>query len=447
MQSGRRSSHAGRRASLAALIALSGLIVAAAPAAGGVGAPTIVIGTRADDVPIGAGPRYTTVATLRVPHGSWWIRARTHITFTSSPALAYPVIDCKLVARGVQDRGQMRSSDSRGIDLVLQAVQVFGSASGGVARVRCRSDRTSSDAVASSIRLAATSVGKLTNRLIGTHGTTVGTGAPRVIAAYRDTPATIVPSDTVYGVVGRIALPPGLWQVEAKAQIRSDPGPPAAISMPCRLTNDLVMDERTVDIASPGLDDRTVIALAHPFALSSRGTVRLECLAYNAFPVNASRVKLTAFKAGRMETTDFDAGTTVRLGAGAPVVRGGIAQNDRTLTTTESTIASLHLSAGSWSVQAFVDLSNTTPGTLGTASRTVFCHTDGDPADASKLMLFPAFNVGANARMVLEAAAQMVPGPAGVDVHVACFASGTGVVVTRVTIVAFKAGSMIITST
>jgi hypothetical protein len=319
--------------------------------------PTVKAGHH--DSPIAVpGGSYATMASLSLPAGAWFVTAKAVLAGTASSYAHYGVT-CRLIAgadfdtvagaplqMGVEDQYQ---------PIWLTVVHRFDTS--GSAKLRCVAEVPGTVQIRL-IKMTALHVGTLINFMLGGGGSSSGSGAPRVISGWRDS-STSVPANTPTDL-GQLTLAAGRWWVQAKAILGG--GASSSAIVDCAL---IATD------ASVGVEEfvTTKIGVASSFLAGDRASlgtqlvanfnqnssnVRLRCTSGNAFQY--SWVKITAVDLGKVTYKPLAGGTSQTFGSGTPRVIYGSDPGAAVLNASSdyTTVRSLSLPAGNWSVSASV---------------------------------------------------------------------------------------------
>lgn len=194
-------------------------------------------------------------------------------------------------------------------------------------------------------------------------GAAGGDDPPVVMVGYADGPLSIFNGPGL-ATVASLPVPTGRWAVIAKAFVQGT-GEPAGSVLTCRLVAGGDSGE-TVVFPSPLAQSPQLVVLGvvHEFTSEAGGRVRLRCAEGTATTDLELRfLKITAYKAGRLDLHDLDDGTLSTSGPDAGVPRVSAAQRVGPVSVrggTFRTVAALPVIAGRWAASATLDLRSAT---------------------------------------------------------------------------------------
>ena len=342
-------------------LVMAAVLGAGAPAEGWPGAtgtsgspPRIVVWKNDGPLPLPVGEEVP-VGSMHLPQGSWAVFAKLGVIVTQSTG-NNGKIRCRLVAGADADRSAHTLYDPSATDsrlvLGLEIAHRFSAPGGGTARLTCRA--TVEDVEASFVRLAAIRAGRLTTIALGSGtSTTTGQGSPIVVAARRRG-AVPVPSGA-FGSMATIHLSHGGWAIFAKLDVdRSSGTSPSVLN--CRLAAGGDFDQVELGVGSaPPPPDRPIplMGMVHTFDDQQGGPVELRCRRSGA-PLEASFIRLTAIKAGRLTNDPIGPAAATTTGSGVPRIVSGYLNGPEPVPASDqfSRIARLHVTGGSWLVLA-----------------------------------------------------------------------------------------------
>lgn len=353
------------------------------------GGPTVLAVARDGPASIHGSGAFRTLASLKVPAGRWLVTSTLAISNATNTGAT---TTCKLVMGADLDTAIARNGElaTFGGSAPLVLINAHSFSSVGTAALQCTSTGATGAQKASSIRLTATKIGKLTRRTIGGSSVTTGSGSPRVFLAQRDTSQNI-PGDASFHTLGSLSVPAGFWLFSGKVEVALTTG--ATTTIDCELFTNPRIDQTTVAVSTTSGrttvgSDRVAVGLLTENHFVSTGTVSLACRSADAF--HASILKIAAFKAGTVASTDIDGGSDGGQGSGNPfalfAVRDG--PTNVPLGGGTNSVGSIPVQAGNWAISAKLFLS-AVAFNAGVAF-TVTCQlTAGSDADSEFIELFP----------------------------------------------------------
>ena len=194
----------------------------------GSGSPQGIWGWATGGPTLPSGGSSTTIGSLPLTAGRWWIIAKTWV---QNGAASSRNVLCGLYADGndivhVSMGAHNDSLDQRTVSLE-NTVSV---ASSTQATLDCSASGAGVDT--SWVEMVAIRVGTLTTAELGFSSQTQGSGTPRVIEGRRDA-SQYVTTSTSLELVGQVALPAGRWAVVATGTIRN--GQSGYVTVECEL--------------------------------------------------------------------------------------------------------------------------------------------------------------------------------------------------------------------
>jgi hypothetical protein len=321
--------------------------------------PEVVSGFADGPLDIAGGSTFRSLGRVHVGRGLWIVVAKAFVEDSISTAW---FADCRLVAGHRQDQTSVfpytnSVSGPQPEPAVMAVATRITNMSGANLHVDCTTLGSDGDLKARFLKITAVRAGRLTVRDLGA-GTTETFGdagdRPVAIEAFRD--GDVLPGAT-FSTVASMPLPTGAWSVMAKFDARSSFSGSLGESRPvaCRLlapghqkdvsATRLIVQNFTGDRMSFALD-------VAPNVTGSGTSARLQCKTSATGDVTVSHVHLQAVRAGTLVRRNLVSGATTTFGSGVPHFVLGSAPGPEPVPTALTTIRSLHLPPGSWSVRA-----------------------------------------------------------------------------------------------
>jgi len=360
----------------AVFLACLGLVLAGvtSPAAAGRPAPPIpevVSGFDDGPIDIAGGSTFATLGRLHVGRGLWVVVAKA---FVEDSVAGANIVDCRLVAGLHQDRTSVFPYTNLGSGLmpepaVMAVATRIANMNGANLHVDCASGASDGDFKARSLKITAVRAGRLTVRDFETGAQeTVGDPGdrPEAIETFRE--GDVSPGSTFTNMAS-MALPTGAWSVMAKFDVRSSFTAPIGESRPvtCRLLGPgHQQDASSTRLTNPNFTgDRMSFALdVAPGVTASGAAARLQCKTSASGDVTVSHMRLEAIRAGSLIRRSLVTGATATFGSGLPRFVLGSAPGPDAVPMALTTIRSLHLAPGSWSVRATASAVDTVGATV-----------------------------------------------------------------------------------
>lgn len=331
--------------------------------------PTVIAGFEEGPIDVPGGEVPAAIASMELARGRWILYAKAYLVNTSDQVLT---TKCRLTAgddfdeTAVSTDGDPAPHDApESAAIAAQLIHSFTALEGGEVSLHCASDGLDGQVEASYVRITAVSAGRVRLERFGRTPKSFGPpkALPKVLSGYENE-SIVLANDGTFKSVGKLTIPAGNWAFVGKLMMRNTGVEPREVR--CRLVTGATVDEAEARLgASDNGPDRMALSLVSAHRFQRDGVASLQCATVSSpGQINARAIRLTAIRAGRLVTAFPGGGTDEGVGKGSegPRVVFGASNGPTTLSGRNivTTVGTLGLTEGPWTVFAKLSLENTT---------------------------------------------------------------------------------------